>query len=150
MTKQLWVLAFFVSMVPRLASAQSCNSIGSEAPTEMIASLGDFFYESDNADSRAGMIEQLDPAAQPGPQVVADSVCDVLVEAVLSRLRRYNPRWATQDQPYTSAVVRFGPYYVVEVREPLPPVLPGTIRPTGRGPIYVYRVSDLSYIMGLM
>jgi hypothetical protein len=141
-----------VFFVPSIAAAQECQRTSPYAD-EDIHELALWFYNPEYKENRGTEIQLLTPA---DTQYVVrdDSICDALVTDALARLRDGPSPWAEgREGNFEATVYRFGPYYVVELMEELPPVtyengvLDGLV--TSRSPTLIYRASDMKLLRSL-
>lgn len=145
------MLAAMALLAPRSADAQSCGNLSTADATAVLDNYGGIFYDPEQAETRGSAILELNPVADPGEMVMEDSICTAVVQRAVDRMRRGNLRWqGGRDPEYTSAVFRFGPYYVVLIREKIE-ITPGALAPpTGRGVTMIFRVSDLEFLLGVV
>lgn len=138
-------------MMPCDLPAQACGNLTQEEVGAALYQLGGIFYDPENAETRDTIIQQLDSTAHPGAIVRDDSVCQAVVARMVEARRQGNLRWQGEHTPaFTSAVFRFGPYYIGIIREtisPQPGVLGGGF---ARGVKMIFRVSDLEFLLGVV
>jgi hypothetical protein len=130
--------------------AQACGNLTQEDADAALYHLGAIFYDPENAETRDTIIQQLDSATHPGAIVRDDAVCQAVVARMVEARRQGNLRWQGEQTPaFTSAVFRFGPYYVGIIREiisPQPGALGGAF---ARGGQMIFRVSDLEFLLSV-
>lgn len=151
MKRRAILLSLGLWMIPCDLPAQACGNLTQGQVDVALYQLGEIFYDPENAETRDTIIQQLDPATHPGAIVRDDSVCEAVVARMVEAMRQGNTRWKGEHTPaFTSAVFRFGPYYVGIIREiisPQPGALGGAF---ARGPQMIFRVSDLEFLLGVV
>jgi hypothetical protein len=144
------VLVAALALTPSAVWGQSCGILPAAEEARVLEGLSYMLFSPEAAEGRDSVIQQLGPVADPGTVVRDDSVCQAVIQRMVIRMRRYNNRWKAGDPPFTAFVFQFGPYYVGMMRER---VLrsPGALTiPSGRGTKFIFRASDLEYLLGVV